>query len=238
MHPERFDFSHVCVVAATAPEVQPLTERLRPFTFEANPSLHSQTDYHLPDGRRITVVCTGIGMVNTALYMGWYLARTTPTFLLNAGIAGSYRESIKPGDVCQVRSEIYGELGAESPSGLLTLDRLGFPTTVRPSDGLTLYNTYPNPHPPLTGLAEAVGLTTQTTAGIADTIEWRRRFWNPDIETMEGAAFFQAATVAGIPFAEIRSVSNPILPRHDTSHWRIAEAIGALNDTLLQLLLP
>ena len=44
---------------------------------------------------------------------------------------------------------------------------------------------------------------------------------------MEGYGVAVAAAQAGLPFAELRTVSNPVGPR-DRGAWRIREAFAAL----------
>jgi futalosine hydrolase len=44
---------------------------------------------------------------------------------------------------------------------------------------------------------------------------------------MEGFGVATAAARAGVPFVEVRAVSNPVGPR-DRSAWQITEALAAL----------
>jgi futalosine hydrolase len=46
-------------------------------------------------------------------------------------------------------------------------------------------------------------------------------------EAMEGHGVATAAAQAGIPFAELRTISNPVGPR-DRESWRFGEALAAL----------
>ena len=46
-------------------------------------------------------------------------------------------------------------------------------------------------------------------------------------EAMEGYGAARAATDAGLPFAELRTISNTIGPR-DRDAWRIPDALAAL----------
>ena len=52
---------------------------------------------------------------------------------------------------------------------------------------------------------------------------------------MEGAAFFYACLAEGVPFIEIRSVSNYVAER-DKSQWNVPLAIQNLDKTLDHLL--
>jgi futalosine hydrolase len=57
----------------------------------------------------------------------------------------------------------------------------------------------------------------------------------PRVETMEGAAFMYACLVHGLPFAQVRAVSN-FVERRNREAWRIPEAVAALNASALELL--
>jgi futalosine hydrolase len=48
-------------------------------------------------------------------------------------------------------------------------------------------------------------------------------------EAMEGYGVACAAQAAGLPFAELRTISNPIGPR-DRAAWRLREAFSALTE--------
>jgi futalosine hydrolase len=68
-----------------------------------------------------------------------------------------------------------------------------------------------------------------------DTIGTLKQIYHADLESMEGAAFFYACLSDGVPFAEIRSVSNYVAER-DKSHWNVPLAIQNLDKTLDLLL--
>ena len=88
-----------------------------------------------------------------------------------------------------------------------------------------------NPAPPacLAGLPQAVGNTVPALAA-----QYRSR--EADVETMEGAAFFEACLAAGVPFAEIRAVSNAV-GEEDRSRWDIPLALKNLQAFLNSLTL-
>jgi futalosine hydrolase len=52
---------------------------------------------------------------------------------------------------------------------------------------------------------------------------------------MEGAAVFYACLYAGVPFAQVRSISNWVEPRN-RANWKLDEAISNLNNILQQML--
>lgn len=178
-------------------------------------------------------LCTGIGMVNTAIHLERALAKQKPDFILQAGIGGSFNSTLPIGSVVQVVQETYAELGAESPKGFLNLEALGFLNFI--AGGKTFFNTLDNPSPPIAGIECATSITVNRVHGMSETIAQSRQLWNADIENMEGAAFFQVCLEHTIPFAEIRAISNFVEPRNRES-WDIPGALMKLREGLVDVL--
>ncbi len=86
-----------------------------------------------------------------------------------------------------------------------------------------------NPAPPalFSALPQAAGNTVPA-------LEARWRCVPADVETMEGAAFFEACLAAAIPFAEIRAVSN-VVGETDHARWDIPLALQNLQNCLSTL---
>ena len=71
-------------------------------------------------------------------------------------------------------------------------------------------------------------LTVATVTGSATTAAALvARFPDAVAEGMEGAGVAAAATRVGVPFAEIRAISNAVGPR-DRASWQIPTALHAL----------
>lgn len=88
--------------------------------------------------------------------------------------------------------------------------------------GTWLHN--PAPWPALDFLPKATGRTLQE-------LDARWRAEAADIESMEGAAFFEFCLRHGIPFAEIRAISNTV-GETDRSRWDIPLALRNLQTAL------
>ncbi|HEX2901732.1 MAG TPA: hypothetical protein VHS96_18620, partial [Bacteroidia bacterium] len=127
----------------------------------------------------------------------------------------------------------YAELGADSPEGFLPLDAMGFPSFVL--DGQPVYNRLFQPRPPLAGLRSCRGVTVNRVSGASAAIAEMQQIWAPEVETMEGAAFFQACLMEGVPFRALRAVSNRVEPRNRAA-WQLKEAVEAMQQHLLGLL--
>jgi futalosine hydrolase len=78
-------------------------------------------------------------------------------------------------------------------------------------------------------LPKVAGITVQTVSGRKETNKERFRIFSPEVESMEGAAFFYVCLMEGIPFIEIRAISNYVGER-DKSKWEIPFALKNLSE--------
>jgi futalosine hydrolase len=79
------------------------------------------------------------------------------------------------------------------------------------------------------------GITVNTVHGDEGSIAEVVARCKPAVESMEGAAFMYACLVAGIPFAQVRAVSNRV-ERRNRDAWNIAGAVQELGRVALHLL--
>jgi futalosine hydrolase len=144
--------------------------------------------------------------------------------VLSAGIAGGFPGRAEVGATVLGLRSIAADLGAESPDGFLPIERLGFGTSILEADP-ALFKAL------TAALPQAIGgdiLTLATVTGTAATATaLAERYPDAAAEAMEGYGVATAAAAAAVPFAEVRTVSNPIGPR-DRSAWRLAESLAAL----------
>ena len=146
--------------------------------------------------------------------------------VLCAGIGGGFPGRAEVGATVLGARSIAADLGAESPAGFLPIEELGFGTSELEADAALLKS-----------LAEAIPaailgdiLTLATVTGTAETAaRLAARFAAAAAEGMEGYGVGCAAAQAGIPFAELRTISNPVGPR-DRASWRLGEALAALTE--------
>ncbi len=185
---------------------------------------------------RIDVLITGVGMVQTAVFTTLYLQKYRYDVAINAGIAGSFNKNLAIGEVCNVTSDYFPELGAESPQGFLSIIDLkllnanDFPFT----DG-KIINTSIFDSQLLKQVTEVSGVTVNKSHGKSRHIKQFLSTNPVDLESMEGAAFMYVAKLYGIRFMQVRSISNYIETR-DTSTWNIPLAVKNLNEFILNLL--
>ena len=219
------------IVAATAAEIAPLfaamTQRSR-----ADGRLRSCTR----NGHDIDVLTTGVGMVATAAWSSRLLGMREYDLALNLGVCGSFDPTIPAGAVVHVVSEELPEMGAEADDAFLTLHDLkllardDFPFC----DG-RLTNAEPPTIAALQRLPRVRGITVNTVHGRDSSIAAVRQRCDPQVETMEGAAFMYACLIHGVLFAEIRAVSN-VVEKRNRAAWKLDEAIGNLNAAALRII--
>lgn len=184
----------------------------------------------------VDVLTTGVGMIATAAWCSRTFAAEHYDLALNVGLCGSFDASLAAPDVVHVTADRIAELGAEDGDDFLTIHQLQLlGENDFPFDGGLLVNTNPPPLPSLATLRSVTGITVNTVHGNERTIAAVRDRYDPDVESMEGAAFMYASLIAGVPFAQVRAVSNAVV-RRNRGAWKIDEAIRALGEQSVTLL--
>jgi futalosine hydrolase len=168
-------------------------------------------------------------MVATAYALGRELAANQYDLAINLGIAGSFDRSITLGDVVEITTDTIAGLGAEDDDNFLTISQLGFgENTFTATESLTnVCNKF--------NLKQATAITVNTVHGNEASIQKIQKRLNPQLESMEGAAFFYACREAGVPCLQIRAVSNYVEKRN-RDNWQIGLAIKNLNTFAVELL--
>ena len=221
----------ILVVSATPFEIEPLVGRLR---HVSDTGLRSAV-YRFRE-HDIEVLTTGVGMVATAAWCSRACAAEHYDLALNFGLCGSFDPSMQLGTVVHVTADRFAELGAEDGAEFLSIQQLNLlGENEFPYEAGMLVNASPPPLPPLAGLPSVAGITVNTVHGNGPTIAAVRARYQPDVESMEGAAFIYSCLVAGVPFAQVRAVSNAI-ERRNRAAWKIEEAIAALGTVAIALL--
>jgi futalosine hydrolase len=183
------------------------------------------------DGRvgNITIVNTGIGIVSTAYHLTKLLTKKYD-LVLNIGIAGSFSEKYDTGEVVAVHSETFGDFGVAAKNGFFTC----FEENILNADMFPFVNgmlVSKNAEKVSQDLSIPLvkGVTNNTISGEETLIKRMKEKFSPDIETMEGAAFFYICLMENVPFVEIRSISNMVESR-DKNNWNFPLAIKKLSE--------
>jgi futalosine hydrolase len=184
---------------------------------------------HVRNGHQIDVLVTGVGMVATAAHCSRALARAPFDLALNLGVCGTFDRSLALGTVVHVVSDRVAELGVEDSDRFVTLSELGLA-----SDG-ELVNAAPPANPTLERLPRVRGITVNTVHGSDASIAAVMARFDPQVESMEGAAFAYACAINSVPYAQVRAISN-VVERRNRAAWRMDLAIPALNETAMTIL--
>mgnify|MGYP002397437650 CR=1 FL=1 len=146
---------------------------------------------------------------------------------MSVGIAGTLDSGMAGiGAAVAASSSVFADEGIETPDGFSDCDAMGFPLgefsgSAPPTDPTLLAR--------LAGGADltATVATVSTCSGTDARARAVRARTGAAAEAMEGAAVGLAAHRLGVPFAELRVISNTTGDR-PRQEWRIREALEAL----------
>lgn len=178
---------------------------------------------------RPTVAAVGVGPAAAAAGTARLLALAEAAghpyrAVISAGIGGGFSGRAPVGAAVLATRSIQADLGADSPGGFLPLDQLGFGTATAAADPAVLAELRARLPDAMVGDVVTVATVTGTAERAAALAAAHPA---AVAEAMEGYGVACAAAGAGVAFAELRTISNPVGPR-DRSAWRIAEALAAL----------
>jgi futalosine hydrolase len=219
---------NLLLVAATPFEIKAYTDYLDQNFIKTQPFRYQKGEV------QVAVLITGVGLPLTAYALGSVLNTSEWTLVINAGVAGAIDPALKIGDVVQVTSERFADLGVEEADGQFTdVHQMGLIEADQPPfQNGRLVNKDSNNYAFLPGVhGISVNKVHGTTASIAALTS---KYPDAQTESMEGAAFFYACLLHNIPFLEIRSISNYVEARN-RDNWDLPLAIAQLNNTLIEL---
>lgn len=188
------------------------------------------------DGHVFVPVVVGIGPVAAALSIGGVLERHPHAAgIINLGICGSFDLSLRPlGAACVADAEIWPEYGVNPEDGapftfqmlpdlsLSPVNRLELaPKAATAALGLVLPPAWLHGH----------SLTVAGVSGTRERGHALRVRYEAATENMEGFALALAARRRGIPFLEVRTVSNAVGER-DKRLWNFGLALQNLETVL------
>jgi futalosine hydrolase len=218
----------ILIVAATPMEVKLLIEEFS-FVEEKNDFLR----HYKFAGSEIDLLITGIGTTFTTFRLTQTLAENNYNLVLNMGIAGSLTRELHIGEIVNVVSEEFADLGIEKPDEFLTLFEAGFmDANEYPFENGTLKATAGIE---FAGLKKVRGITTNMSHGRKQSIAEIHQKFSAHVESMEGAAVFYVCNSMGVWCNQIRAISNFVEPR-DSSKWNIPLALENLKEAIIEVL--
>ncbi len=212
----------ILIVAATGKEIAPLIKII-----SAKNIKEGSIKSGFINSQKIDILLTGVGMVATAFHCAKKISGHYD-FVINMGVAGSFKKNIPMGSVVNVVADRFSELGAENGEEFLTLKEMNLWGVDEIKENLPFKNKK------IAALKKVRGITVNTVHGNKSSIKKIIKKFNPDIETMEGCAFLYACKNEGVPCVQIRAVSNMVEPRNK-ENWDIPLAIKNLNKTCIEI---
>jgi futalosine hydrolase len=213
---------NILIVSATSLEIAPFLKEIKAETDGSIISSHAYNNHN------IDVLFTGVGMPQTAFYLGKYL-NGNYDLAINAGICGSFNRMLKLGDVVCINEDYFADLGAEDDEKFLSVLELNLP------GAYYVRNENPYRNDLAQSLKQVRGISVNTTHGNEASIKKLTARLQADIESMEGAAFLWACNQTKVKCLQIRSVSNYVEKR-DRSKWEIPLAVKNLNEVLMKII--
>ncbi len=178
----------------------------------------------VPAGTRFEIVVSGVGKALAAGCVARHVDVARHAAVLNIGVCGSLPGSgLDVGDVIVATASAYADEGLDAETGFVDLARMSprlkieggpFPTDPRLAAGLSSL-----------GAGMGVIATVSTCAGTDARADEVVRRTGARAEAMEGAAAAQVAQRLGIPFAEVRAVSNTTGNR-SSQRWDLPAAFA------------
>lgn len=177
----------------------------------------------------------GVGKVAAAVALTRRVLEARPTAVVLFGVAGAYPGGPACGEACWVTEDWLADEGVDTPGGFLSLEQLGLG-----SRGPFIADAA------LTAALDArlgggarvrvVGATVSTCSGTdARAAASMAACPGARVESMEGAAVGAVCTALGLPWAQLRVVSNRTGDR-DRGGWDLAGALARLHEAVGRLL--
>lgn len=210
----------ILIIAATQPELELIQQKLgkgkAPF--------------------EITYLVTGVGMIATTFELTRILTKTHFDLAINVGIAGAFDRSIELGEVVEVVEDQFSEELVEDGVDLKTYHEIG----LRDKDQMPFQNgvlnrTFIFLQSPFIGpelnYKEVSAITVNQVHGNDFSIQRIKERLNPQVESMEGAAFFYTCNQMEVPTVQLRAISNYVEKRNREA-WKIGLALNNLAEAI------
>ena len=180
----------------------------------------------LPAPESCLTMLSGVGPVEATFSLATFLSRRTmmPKGVINFGVAGAYSDTgLDLLDLCMAEREVLGDLGVIHEARIDSLP----PAFAPPRD----FVCDPSLLVGAAGILATAGLpcrsgrfvTLSGGSGSRRRGDYLRDSHQAICENMEGAALARVCQGFGVPFLELRCVSNLVLDRVDQV-WRAKEA--------------
>lgn len=220
----------ILIISATEFEIKPLVSFLK------KKSTQDDSGCFFINGTLIKPFITGVGIPYTIYSLTKVLLSKKFDLVINLGIGGAINDQLNLGEVVEVSTDRFADLGVEEKDGSFTdvfeMDLIN-PSTF-PFENSQIIN-------PATAafnfLKKVKAITVNKVHGSLDSInKIKAKYPEAEIESMEGAAVALVCKSEGVNFLQIRAISNYVEPRN-RENWQIGEAIKNLNKVAEELII-
>ncbi|NDV20437.1 futalosine hydrolase [Pseudodesulfovibrio sp. JC047] len=194
------------------------------------------------NGRTLLLAVTGVGLVNASLMTGLVLGRDDVDGVINFGIAGAYDLDEFPMlSTCYCWQETWPEYGLLDEEGNVDPKGINFPQG-KINDQLIWNRVKLNPVNDAETMHVTLGqkwlrassVTVSSVTGTAERAGWLKLACNANLENMEGFGLAFGAGRMGLPFLEVRTISNLVGSR-EAEDWDLKGALKGLGLAANQL---
>jgi futalosine hydrolase len=175
----------------------------------------------------------GVGKIEASFALTRRLCAGLPEVVVNFGVAGVFPHSgLDVGDVCLVTEETLADEGVVTHDGFADLVEL----KLAERRGWTANAGWVERLSDVLGGPRCVrGTTVSTISGTDEVAAAYAERSSAVVESMEGAAVARVCEAFGVPWVQVRSISNRVGQR-SKGGWDIGRAKAALHDAVRTLL--
>jgi futalosine hydrolase len=221
----------VLIVAANSREVVEIVNKFE-FIHQIDPNFKSYKFGNL----NVDILLAGYGSVITAYYLTRAINMINYDLVINVGLAGSFDHFLEQGFIVNVVQDQFADLGIEHKNNFYSLFE----------EELMNENEFPFVEAKLNSLGNfeieevesLIPVKAVTVNALNSDPKWinlMRQKYSPEIETMNGAAFFYVCLSEKVPFLQIRAISHFVEIKR-VENWNIPIAIKNLSGSLITIL--
>jgi len=188
----------------------------------------------LKENKKTDLLITGVGIPATVFHLTKKLMEKKYDLVLQAGIAGTFSNSLNLGEVVFVKEDAFADLGIQENGKFTTLFENGF---LNKNDFPFINGWLINKESIFekNELPAVKGITVNKIGDDPLQNHLVKEKFSADVESMEGAAFHYVCLQQKINFLQLRGISN-IVGERDKTKWQMKNAIENLNKELLKII--
>lgn len=187
---------------------------------------------------QLSSIVTGIGSINSAIGLVQVLEKVRPLGVLNLGIGGaSTATGLELGSAAIAKEEWFADVGVRTEHGDFGLEELGFPLNPnqpKPWNRVLVDDEKSAAFARVLSLPRLPFISVNQCSGSLEIARKREEQFSPFVENMEGATLGMVCARYGIPFVELRAISNQLGER-DKSRWQFQPCFQTLAQAVQRL---